>query len=59
MLPPSVQPLVAVLARNTHDTWAFNKVADGWWHGAENSTAKKLHRDLIPYEWLGKKINAL
>ena len=53
VLPPCVESIVQVVARNSHDVWAYNKVIDGWRHGPKTNPAEKLHQDLVPLDWLG------
>ncbi|MDP8979705.1 MAG: TRAFs-binding domain-containing protein [Acidobacteriota bacterium] len=46
-----------LLARNTHDVWARQRLADGWRWGPKRDDLRKEHPDLVPYEFLaeGKK----
>lgn len=39
-----------LLAKNTHETWAVQRLADGWKYGEQRDDANKLHPCLIPYE---------
>ena len=43
-------PLAPISA--THDSWAAQKVEDGWSYGPEKSPALKTHPCLVPYEQL-------
>jgi len=38
-----------VTAKDLHDSWVSNKVADGWIYGKEKSEDKKTHPCLVPY----------
>jgi len=39
-----------MLARNAHDIWARQRLADGWRFGPRRDDAKKEHPCLVPYE---------
>jgi len=51
-LPQGMEELTERLARNTHDIWARQRMADGWRWGPARDDARKLHPSLIPYEEL-------
>ena len=51
-LPEDLAPLGELLARNTHDTWAAGRIAEGWRYGPRRDDALKTHPDIIPYEEL-------
>ena len=40
------------LARNAHDVWARQRMAEGWKYGSKRDDARKEHPCLIPYEEL-------
>ena len=42
--------LTELLAHNTHEVWAAQRLAQGWKYGAERNDAEKLHPCLVPYE---------
>jgi len=42
--------LTELLAKNTHDIWAKQRIAEGWRYGTERNDTKKLHPCLVPYE---------
>jgi len=44
--------LTELLAKNTHDVWAQQRLAEGWRYGTERNDAEKLHPCLVPYEEL-------
>ncbi|MEW6348179.1 MAG: RyR domain-containing protein [Thermodesulfobacteriota bacterium] len=48
-LDPEIMELTEVLARNTHDVWARQRMAEGWRHGRARDDAKKHHPSLVPY----------
>ncbi len=53
-LPPELQQLAERLARNVHDTWAAQRIADGWVHGPLRDDARKTHPGLVPYDELSE-----
>ncbi len=48
-LDPEIMELMEVLAKNTHDVWARQRMAEGWRLGPTRDDAKKLHPSLVPY----------
>jgi ryanodine receptor 2 len=42
--------LAEILAENVHDTWAAQRLAEGWTLGPERNEAKKEHPCLVPYQ---------
>ena len=42
--------LTELLARNTHEVWAAQRLAQGWKYGATRNDAEKLHPCLVAYE---------
>ena len=42
--------LIEQLAKNTHDIWAQQRLADGWQYGPQREDTLKQHPGLIPYE---------
>lgn len=52
VVPDDVQELVEMLARNTHDVWAYQRVSEGWTYGPHRDDARKQHPGLVPYEAL-------
>ena len=53
-LPPDIVELTELLARNTHENWARQRLADGWRYGPKRDDAKKEHPSLVPYESLSE-----
>ncbi len=51
-LPREVEALTELLARNTHEHWARQRMADGWRWGVERDDSRKLHPGLVAYEEL-------
>ena len=49
-----IHALTEQLAKNTHDIWARQRLADGWKYGPKRDDAKKEHPGLIPYEELSE-----
>jgi len=37
------------LAEHSHDTWAQQRIAEGWTYGPRRDDAAKQHSDLVPY----------
>jgi len=44
--------LTELLAKNTHEIWAANRLADGWTFGLETNDELKKHPCLVPYDEL-------
>ena len=40
------------MARNVHEVWAAERMAEGWRPGPERNDARKEHPCLVPYEEL-------
>ena len=51
-LTPELQRLGEMLAKNTHENWSAQRLADGWTWGPERDDERKLHPCLVPYEEL-------
>ena len=51
-LDDDVLELCELLAKNTHEVWSKNRIADGWTYGEVRDDLKKQHPCLIPYEEL-------
>ena len=41
-----------LLAENTHDIWATQRISEGWQYGPERDDEKKTHPCLVPYSEL-------
>ncbi|MHB9024761.1 MAG: RyR domain-containing protein [Armatimonadota bacterium] len=48
-LPADLQKLVEQLAESVHDTWAAQRLAEGWTYGPRRDDAAKTNPDLVPY----------
>src|ERR1700736_5978971 len=53
-LAENLSRFAELLARNTHDVWARQRMAEGWRWGPERNDARKEHPDLVPYEALSE-----
>lgn len=49
-LPEALLPLIEEMARNVHEVWAKNRVAEGWSYGPVRDDEAKKHPCLVPYE---------
>jgi hypothetical protein len=49
-LGEEVLELTELLARNAHDIWAQQRMAEGWRYGPRRDDTRKEHPDLVPYE---------
>ena len=52
VLPEEIVELGEMLAKNAHECWAQQRIADGWRYGEKRDDAMKLHPCLVPYEQL-------
>lgn len=48
-LPNDLAELIERLAENNHDTWARQRLAEGWTYGGQRDDSAKRHPDLVPY----------
>jgi hypothetical protein len=53
-LTPEIRDLTELLAKNTHDIWARQRLSDGWRYGPRRDDALKEHPCLVPYEELSE-----
>ena len=51
-LPTEIDGYIETIARNVHEVWAAERIAEGWTVGKERDDTKKTHPCLIPYEEL-------
>ncbi|MGO9269334.1 MAG: RyR domain-containing protein [Terriglobia bacterium] len=51
-LTEDILQLTELLARNTHEIWARQRLADGWRYGPNRDDDRKEHPSLVPYETL-------
>jgi len=54
-LGPDILELTEFLAKNAHEVWARQRLAEGWTHGPHRDDAKKEHPCLMPYEQLPER----
>jgi ryanodine receptor 2 len=57
-LPPEIAGLLEALARNAHDHWARQRLAEGWTYGPRRDDARKQHPCLVAYEDLPEEEKA-
>lgn len=50
LLTEDIRELTERLAKNTHDVWARQRIAEGWRYGPARDDARKEHPGLVPYE---------
>jgi ryanodine receptor 2 len=48
-LPKELSSLTELLAENSHDLWACQRLAEGWRFGPQRDESQKLHPSLVPY----------
>jgi len=48
-LTPDIIDLTERLAEHAHDSWARQRLADGWTYGPRGDDANKKHPCLVPY----------
>lgn len=53
-LPRDVAALTELLARNTHENWASQRLSDGWRWGPVRDDARREHPGLVAYEELSE-----
>lgn len=51
-LPAQLMPLIEDMARNVHEVWAKNRMAEGWIYGPVRDDAAKHHPCLVDYDSL-------
>jgi hypothetical protein len=51
-LPPGLEALAERLAKNAHDLWAQERLAQGWAYGPRRNDRRKTHPCLVPYREL-------
>ena len=52
VLPVEITQLTELLAKNTHENWAKQRISEGWSYGPQGSALKKETPGLVPYEQL-------
>lgn len=54
-LPEELTPLLEVIAKNVHETWAQERINQGWTYGERRDDTLKHHPCLIAYEDLSEE----
>lgn len=49
-LDGEMSALTEDLAKNTHEVWAAQRVAEGWRYGPQRDEGRREHPGLVPYE---------
>lgn len=57
-LPEQLNELAEAIAKNVHEVWSANRMADGWTYGPVRDDAKKETPCLVPYEDLPEEEKA-
>ncbi|MDR2916583.1 MAG: Ryanodine receptor Ryr [Tannerella sp.] len=52
VLPDGLMDIAEQLGKQIHETWAQQRIAEGWKYGEERNDKRKEHPCLIPYEEL-------
>lgn len=51
-LPPPLQELLELLAKNAHEVWAKQRLNEGWSYGPTRNDELKRTPNMVPYEAL-------
>lgn len=51
-LPEELKNLAEEMAKNVHDVWSAERMAEGWTYGETRDDVRKTHPCLVPYEEL-------
>src|SRR2546423_776592 len=51
-LTEDIRELTELLAKNTHEVWARQRLAEGWRYGPCRDDGRKEHPSLVPYDQL-------
>lgn len=49
-LPEELNPLLEAMAKNVHEIWAKERIAQGWTYGGKRDDILKYHPCLVAYE---------
>ena len=52
VLSDDILALAELIAKNTHEVWAANRIATGWTYGPVRDDAKRETPCMVPYEEL-------
>ena len=55
ILSEEIKNLTEIIAKNTHENWAKNKIDDGWEYGEILNHEIKTHPCLVEYEKLSEE----
>lgn len=55
VLPRELTRLAERLARNVHEVWARERIAEGWQRGPHRDDLRKEHPQLVPYDDLPER----
>ena len=53
-LPDDILELTELLAKNTHEIWAQQRLSENWHYGAERDDKRMEHPGLVSYEELSE-----
>lgn len=53
-LDAELEKLLELIAKNTHEVWARQRIGDGWRYGPKRDDALKEHPGLVAYEELSE-----
>ena len=53
-LTEEICELTELLAANTHEVWARQRLSEGWRFGPERNDTRREHPGLVPYEQLAE-----
>lgn len=53
-MSPDLLQLTEPLAKNTHELWAAQRLAQGWTYGVRRDDVQKQHPCLVPYDQLSE-----
>ena len=54
VLPSGIRELTELLARNTHENWARQRMSEGWRYGPTRNDSRREHPGLVAYEELSE-----
>lgn len=54
-IPEELEPLMEMIARNTHEVWSVGRMNEGWTYGPARSDERKEHPGLVAYEELSER----
>merc|ERR1711998_698139 len=54
-IPPELENLIDLLARNSHESWAKERVDKGWKWGEKRNDALKFNPLLLPFDYISQR----